>query len=131
MIHAANKIESHRRNGKSLREDGFFDGNISERSAADEIAEGVILAAQREHEEKKLMYLGNLLANIAYSPGISRAHGDELIKIGRNLSYRQLCLLSIFGQNDKFDLPQTTYRDNTTLPVPFARNLRNGKGRAN
>ena len=117
LIHASNKIDSYRKMGHSLRGDDFFNNTITERSAADEIAEGVILAAQREHEEKKLTYFGNLLANIAFSSGISRAHGDALIKISKGLTYRQLCLLSIFGQNDKFTLRPTPYTDNLTLPI--------------
>jgi hypothetical protein len=116
IIHAANRIQSNRQNGHTLREDGFFSSTTTERSAAEEIAEGVILAAQKEYEEKKLAYFGNLLANIAFSSGVSRAHGDELIKIARNISYRQLCFLSIVGQKDKFNLRQTAYQANSSLP---------------
>jgi len=115
IIYASNKIDSYKRKGLLLRNDDFFNNKITERSAADEIAEGVILAAQREHKERKLRYFGNLI--VAFSPGVSRAHGDELIKIAKGLTYRQLCILSIFGQNEKFNLREVTYRDNTTLPV--------------
>jgi hypothetical protein len=117
IIHAANRIQSNRQNGHALREDGFFTSTTTERSPAEEIAEGVILAAQKEYEEKKLPYFGNLLANIAFSSGVSRAHGDELIKIARNISYRQLCFLSIVGQKDKFNLRQPAYQANSPLPI--------------
>jgi len=39
------------------------------------------------------------------------AHADLLIKLSQSLSYRQLCLLSIFGQKDRFTLRQNDYRD--------------------
>jgi hypothetical protein len=40
--------------GKTLRQDCFFSTKINKRSAAEEIFEGVLIAAQLEHEEKKI-----------------------------------------------------------------------------
>jgi hypothetical protein len=111
LIFGVNKVQENLDNGHQFREDDFFDDKPNERAPYREIVEGVLLAAQREYEEKKTRYYGNLLANIAFSPGVSRAHASLLIKLSQSLSYRQLCLLSVFGQGDKFTLRQNDYRD--------------------
>src|SRR5829696_6490496 len=79
LIFAINKVQEQITNGYKLRNDDFFVDKPSERAASKEIVEGVLLAAQREHEEKKTRYYGNLLGNIAFSTGVSRAHADLLI----------------------------------------------------
>ncbi len=61
--------------------------------------EGVVLAAQREAEEKKVRLYGNLLANLAFDQSTSRSQANFLIRLGEDLSYRQLCLLSLFAGN--------------------------------
>jgi hypothetical protein len=40
--------------GKTLRQDCFFSNKINERSAAEEIFEGVLFAAEREYEERQV-----------------------------------------------------------------------------
>jgi hypothetical protein len=52
--------------GKSFRQDCFFSDKINERSPAEEIFEGVLFAAEREHEEKKVKFVGNFYANILF-----------------------------------------------------------------
>jgi hypothetical protein len=76
-----------------------------------------LIAEQREHEERKIVYYGNLLANIAVSPGGSKAHANLLIELGQNLSYRQLCLLALFAQPDKSILRQENYHSILTMRV--------------
>ncbi|SRR5215204_1501608 len=93
----------------------FSQTPLNERSTS--IVEGLLLAAQREHEEKKPPFYGNLLANIVFTPRISRAHGNLLIKIGQSLSYHQLCLLSLFAQKNKFKLRQGDYRGTTEISL--------------
>lgn len=68
---AAQKIRDNISSGKSLREDAFFSYNDGT-SPADEILEATIIAAQREYEEKKLPYMANLYANIAFDQSISK-----------------------------------------------------------
>src|ERR1051326_659774 len=75
------------------------------RSTAEEIAEAVLVAAERDHEERKLRYYGNLLANLAFSDGIDRAEANLLTRLAQGLSYAQLCLLSIFWLPDQNSLP--------------------------
>lgn len=83
--------------GEVPRRDGFFEiptDNVH-RSAADEIYEGVLIAAQGEYEERKLALYGRLLASVAFRDGISRAHANYLIRMAKELSYRQICLLAL------------------------------------
>lgn len=93
------KIETNFSSGLSVRDDGFFTDDKHDRSSADEIFEGVVLASQREYQEKKILFYGNLLANIAFHPEISRAQANLLIRLAEQLSYRQLCLLNLFAKN--------------------------------
>src|SRR4029077_5560439 len=47
---AAHKIKERLDNGEKPRTDGFFKPDPTNRSCADEIAEAVLIAAQKEHE---------------------------------------------------------------------------------
>lgn len=114
ISYAIMRIQEKLSSGCSLRDDGFFNNETNNRSAADEIYEGVILAAQREHEEKKIMYYGNLLGNIAFNKEIDRAFANQLIQLSESLLYRQLCLLNVFFKSSKSKsviLRQTNFRD--------------------
>jgi len=107
---AATRIKDNFASGQALRDDDFFQGDTRERSAADEIFEGVLLAAQREYEERKVPLHGRLLANIAFHEDVSRAQANQLIRLSERLSYRQLCLLSLFGQKHLYPLRQQSWR---------------------
>lgn len=72
--------------------------NATDFTGVAEVAEGVILSAQRDHEEKKLRLYGNLIANLAFYPQFSRAAADLVVRLAERLSYRQLCLLALFCQ---------------------------------
>jgi hypothetical protein len=56
FIHAANKIKYNIQSGHQLRKDDFFTEPLDQRSVASEIAEGVLLAAQKDHEEKSYRF---------------------------------------------------------------------------
>jgi hypothetical protein len=102
-----------------VRADEFFCEQPNERSSAEEIAEGVLLAAQREHEERKLKFYSNLLANIAFRNDIDRALANALVKQAERMSYRQLCLLALFGQTERSDnlIRHITKNDITKLVI--------------
>lgn len=99
--YALSKIKENIEKGKQLRNDDFFDEDFSGRSKADEIIEGVMFSAQREHEENKLKYYGNLVANIAFDKTISREQANQLISIAQKLSYRQIKLLNLYAINQQ------------------------------
>lgn len=69
-------IQSNLQHGKRLRTDDFFISQINSRSDADEVYEGVMLSAQREHEEKKLTYLGKMLGNIVFRDDIDKCFAN-------------------------------------------------------
>jgi hypothetical protein len=48
----------------------------------------------------QLRFLGNLVANLAFHPEYDRAHANHLIKIAEELTYQQLCILSLAGSED-------------------------------
>lgn len=98
--------------GRKPRDDGFFATNNSKRSNADEIFEGVLLKAKNEHEEKKVRFLGNAFANIAFTPGFSAAEANYLLHSIENMTYRQLVILSLVGRKAAFgiSLKDESYR---------------------
>lgn len=80
--------------GKTPRNDNFFVKDSNSRPASEELLEGTLLAAQREHEEKKTVYLARLYANILFHPEISRPTANHLIKLAEQLTYRQIAILN-------------------------------------
>src|SRR5690349_18054205 len=52
LTFAAQKVEDNMASGRQVRNDGFFDEQPDGRSAADEIAEGVLMNSQRANEER-------------------------------------------------------------------------------
>ena len=91
------KIDANLRSGKSLRDDGFFESRVDERSTAEEIFEGVLIASQREYEEKKLPLMARLNANIAFDANVSRPTANRLLKLASDLTYRQLVIVKVVG----------------------------------
>ena len=103
------KIQENIDAGYQIRDDNLFQDKIGDRSTAKEIAEGVIASAQREYEEKKVKFFANLLGNIVFEKRINRGYANLLIKQAGELSYQQLCLLSIFGNNHNLNLREENY----------------------
>lgn len=99
LSYVARKVESNIAAGLTVRSDEFFEEAANDRSSADELFEAVLLCAQKEYQEKKLRFYGNLLTNIAFHPEISRAQANLLIRLAEQLSYRQLCLLHLLADN--------------------------------
>lgn len=101
---ALHKIKKNFSEGQYLRQDSFFEESLYGRSSAAEILEGIMLAAQREHEEKKLKYYGNLIANVAFQPEVTKEQANLLIKLSEGLTYRQLCILSLVASKNSYHL---------------------------
>jgi hypothetical protein len=97
--YTAHRIKTNLENGMTVRNDDFW--NTDNHAGINEIMEGVVIASQREHEEKKLRYYGNLMGNIAFDASVSRSDGNLLIRTADGLSYRQLCLLEISADDNK------------------------------
>lgn len=107
------KIEKNLNNNKRLRADVFFDCELGERAASEEVLEATLFAAQRECEEKKLKYIANLYANINFEipekweMKIDSQEANKLLKIVAELSYREIAILSVVGayQNGRLMKP--------------------------
>ncbi len=106
--------------GKKLRQDDFFNPTETERSAAEEIFEGIILKSQREYEENKIKFYGNLLGNIVCDESIDKVYANQLIHLAENLSYHQLCILKVINLSrmKKINLRKNNYR---TEPINLGR----------
>jgi hypothetical protein len=100
LAFAADEIRKRLDQGETLRADGFLVGEISPgRTAAQEILEGVLITAERSHEEKKVPYLGKLYAGVAFDASIDPAGANYLLKIGDELSWVQYVVLNVLAQN--------------------------------
>ena len=108
---AAWEFNQRLKKGENPRNDGFFDEKSTGRSDAEEVAEAIMLKCQREPQEKKIPYMGFLLASIAFDPNISADMGQQLIKASEELTYRQLCILKLAVVKDRFGLRNQDYRD--------------------
>ena len=116
---ALSNIRDRLKEGDKPRDDGFFTNQIGNRSSADEIFEEVLLKSKNEHEEKKIRLLGNFFANLAFSPEISAPEANHLLKIAESLTYRQMCLLTVFhikSQKMEPHLRKTDYSDPSQSP---------------
>jgi hypothetical protein len=112
---ARSKYEENINKGKELRDDDFFlKDEATGRTSADEIIEGTLLAAQREHEERKIPYYANLVANLPFERVIDRYGGNFLLRTAQDLSYRQLCLLALVAKKTEHVLPNTSERAPST-----------------
>jgi len=94
--------------GKNPRSDWF--GNTWGDPLPDdatEIIEGVLMAAQHEHETRKVAILGRILGNLAFTPQIDRDYANILIRSASELTYRQFCILALLarGDSEELDLP--------------------------
>jgi hypothetical protein len=107
---AAAEIKKRVDNGENVRSDDFFEKKASGRSDAEEVAEGVLLKSQREPEEKKIPYMGHMLANIAFDTQISAQMAHQIIKAAEELTYRQLCILKMAVGKQTLGLREKDYR---------------------
>ncbi len=55
--------------------------------------EGVLLSAQRECEERKIPFLGNLYANLCFRNDISREVANSILKLANDCTYRDFIIL--------------------------------------
>ena len=115
LVIAAEEIRNRRASGEHLRDDGFVDEKPTGRSDAAEVVESVLLKVQREPEEKKIEYMGYLLASMAFDPQISVEVAHQLTKAVEQLTYRQLCILKFCEVKMNFGLLHGNYRGQSDL----------------
>lgn len=99
--------------GELLRNDASFnEANSDERSAAEELFEGVLLKCKSEYEEKKTFYIQNIFVNIAFNSEISPDAAYSLLSIVDRLTYRQICLLALLGRFEEYKIEPSIIRNN-------------------
>jgi hypothetical protein len=84
--------------GDQVREDEFIrDG--TDRPPIEQVTEGLLLAAQRAYDEKKVPFIGRLSANLNFRPDLDIQSASVLVRLADQLSYQQLCLLRLCYEN--------------------------------
>jgi hypothetical protein len=104
-IYAAKAYSERIARGDALRDDDWFDERPHGRSIAAGICEGTLLIAQREHEERKIEFLGYLLANMSFESAIDEFLANWLLRTAEDLTWSQLVLLAMIRRKDRFNLP--------------------------
>lgn len=98
--------------GIALRTDGWFDERPKRRSPVAEICEGVLLKAQKEHQERKVEYYGYLLANLGFVTNIDANLANWLMELSGQLTWTQLVMISMVGRKEDLSLPDITIGEN-------------------
>lgn len=106
LAYAIERSQTRSAQGELIRQDNFFESGTAghARSAADEIFEGVLITAAREYEERKVRHYGSLISSITFQQNIDLAQANLLLRLARDLSYRQLCILAL-AQRGPIPLP--------------------------
>ncbi len=113
---AVEQIRQRLERGDQLRSDGFFKADpAGRRPAAEELLEGILLVTQREYQERKLPYLANLFANLAFDTNIPPTYAVMLVKIAEDLTFRELILLELFSRPHRIALRSGDYRGSPSL----------------
>lgn len=95
---AAERTQERLANGDHVREDGFFSDG-TDRPPIEEVTEGLLLAAQRAYDEKKVQYIGRMSANLNFRPDLNVQSASVLVRFADQLSYQQMCLLRLCQDN--------------------------------
>ncbi|MFH1093947.1 MAG: hypothetical protein V1739_07330 [Candidatus Omnitrophota bacterium] len=114
---ALNKIKNKLENGEKLRNDNFFSEDASKRSSAEEIFEGILQKSRNSYEEKKVKFLGNFFANLAFIQNVSIGEANCYLNLIDSLSYRQICTLALLLAKDRLN-PPAILRQNNYSNVP-------------
>lgn len=86
--------------GKQIRDDGFFDRDVFERSKAEELFEGTLLKCSDQFQEKKIKYITKIFEKTIFDTNISSESANQLLVIVDSLTYRKLCVISFYGRRD-------------------------------
>lgn len=90
------RIQERLESGEQPRSD-FVDESGRQSVDAEEILEGALLTAANSHEQRKVPYLGNFYANLAFAPKISPGYANLLLKLADRLTYGQMAAIALVG----------------------------------
>lgn len=101
---AQQRIDFLQSQGQSIRQDDFWQARGNIPPVGQEVFEAVLLAAQKEPQEQKIPYMGNLFAYIACRPEISDVSAHWLVRIAESLSWTQFELLALINRIDEVNV---------------------------
>jgi len=104
LVFALESMKQIQDGGGQIRNDGFWANANDFNGPGEEVVEAVLIAAQREPQEKKLEYLGCLLAHIAYHEEISAETAIWMVNTAERLTWTQYTLISMIGRKEQFEL---------------------------
>lgn len=81
--------------GDHLRGDWFSESDATTANEAMEVAERIVLATQKDPEERKIRYISKMLVNLCFDERFDVAEAHSLIKSAETLTYRKMCLLHL------------------------------------
>jgi hypothetical protein len=90
--------------GEKVREDGFFRPESPEDSDAAELLEGTLLQAANSYEERKVPYLANFYAALAFREDVSPGQAAFLLRLIERLTYGQIVMLALFAGREESSL---------------------------
>lgn len=97
-ILAGDEIRRRLEAGEVPRDDGFFgEGSDGQRPDAEELLEGVLLAAGDEYQQQKLLYLARLYSSLCFHSDVPAGLAHFLVRVADRLTFRQYGLISIFS----------------------------------
>ncbi len=92
---------------RRVRDDDFFTEQAGGRLDARAVGDGVLLAARRSTDVRRVRHLGCLLAEVVVSPDVDAALAERTLRTVDPLSWRQLALLAAVGRRERHPLPLT------------------------
>ncbi|MDQ1060462.1 hypothetical protein QFZ23_004363 [Arthrobacter globiformis] len=90
--------------GMTIRQDSFWQARGGFAPDAQETFEAVLVAAQRDPEERKLPFMGSAYAYISCDPAMTAAASHWLIRQAESLTWTQFQLLALVAREDELDL---------------------------
>ena len=110
--HAAAFIKEFLADRWEVRSDGFFESaSVGDNTAAEEIVEGVLRAAQASFEERKVEHLGHLMAVSAFDQGMDAGTLHWALTLAGELTWNQYLLLAAFDQDRSLSKPPGGIRE--------------------
>jgi hypothetical protein len=90
--------------GEKIREDGFFEKREFGSTPAEEIFDGVLVKARKDHEERKARFYGKFFSNLAFDTTCSRDAANYFLYLLDRLTYSQLAIIALFSHPKNFAL---------------------------
>ena len=90
---AVSKVNENIANGISFRTDGLFIYNGLNYSKAEDILESVLKSSMNDTEQKKAVFYGYFIGNLAFCPEVDYSSALSIQKIVNQLTYFHLCII--------------------------------------